>query len=368
MVDSKNSKSDIVSADNVEGLKAIADSFAMSGHISKALWVALKKLPLVGDTLDILEPLFQGVATMEKRQRRQRINDYVLGVARIKRADIDITNEDLLAVLKKLLQDDETAKTEYYVRLTVSLAESSLDKEMKIYFLRMVSELTCAQILYAREFVIRKTIPLCGFLTTDEAERELTSRDSGMALRGLNTLKNWGLLKEIQEPPKAKMSVGPLYDITDDLKTLMCFLFHPTDLKAEAINQKAKSESDIIIIKHYHSFDDLYVKYLQSALSKADLTVSVVERNDNYRKEKTARCYICNNVLVKGAPEKEYINIFVLQEPDPNDSPINISPPDRSFSIEKAVFMGEGNAEKKVRLLLCNKLEQVAEYVVKLLG
>lgn len=366
MVDSNNSESNIVSAKNIEELKAITDAFSMSGYISKSLWIALKKIPLLGDTLDVLEPLFQGIAAMEKDQRRKRINDYVFGIAHINRGEIDITKEDFLAVLKKLLQDDETAKTEYYARLTVSLAESSLDTGMKIYFLRMVSELTCAQILYAREFVIRKTIPLCGFLTTDEAERDLTSSDSGIDLRGLNTLKNWGLLKEAQEPPKAKVSVGPLYDITDDLTVLMSFLFHPDEMKADVINKEAKADSDVIIINHYCSVNDLYVNHLQSVLSKAGLTVSVVERNDNYRKEKTARCYIYNNAMSKGRSHKEYINIFVLQKPDPNDSPINLSSPDRSFEIDREIFMGTGNAAEKDALLLCETLDQVAEYVLKL--
>lgn len=82
----------------------------------------------------------------------------------------EIPPEDFLAVIHKLLQDDEDAKVWLYVHLCVALARSTLDRDTRLNYLRITSELTISQIHFARELYLRNGIPLKGYLSTDAVQ------------------------------------------------------------------------------------------------------------------------------------------------------------------------------------------------------
>lgn len=67
------------------------------------------------------------------------------------------------AIVTKLLLDDEKRKTEFYIKLTIELARSDLDPDLKIYYINTLSELTGADIDFARKLYIRQTVPLRGY-------------------------------------------------------------------------------------------------------------------------------------------------------------------------------------------------------------
>ncbi|HAK3430677.1 TPA: hypothetical protein H1R55_003628 [Salmonella enterica] len=89
-----------------------------------------------------------------------------------------------------------TGITEYYTRLTVSLGCTPLSvmpEDLRYHFIRLVSSLTCYQIAFARELKIRKTVPVRGTASFEEAELALTGLDSGMAMQAVRALQNAGL-------------------------------------------------------------------------------------------------------------------------------------------------------------------------------
>ena len=118
------------------------------------------------------------MAAYEDLERFNRIRDYLLGLSDYTREqmDGDLSSGELLAILRRLQEDDEAGKTHFYVRLTVSLAECNLDANQRMHFLRMLSALTLFQIQYARELFIRKTVPLRGYSSLEQTERALTGR------------------------------------------------------------------------------------------------------------------------------------------------------------------------------------------------
>lgn len=303
---------------------------------------------------------YRALIKLEHEQRQNRLADFIMGIAKDNAEIPDIPPEDFLAVVRKLLQDDEDEKVWRYVRLCVMLARSTLDPDTRLYYLRMTSELTVSQINFARELYLRNGIPLKGYRSTDAAQSELTSAENGMTLRALSTLSNWGLLRAING-----LDGRVSYALTPDMQQLMELLFSPQDLTAEAIGRKAKDTPDVIIVNHIKSVNDLLLTHFRQTLEKKGLSVEVVERNDNFREMMHARCYITNH-LHNGkstyGQSEEYVNMCVLQHPD--DSITKFENPNRKFQVTKDSFWGKGPGQYGGADLLIKELDKMAAYVV----
>ncbi|HBL8851928.1 TPA: hypothetical protein LTW35_004644 [Enterobacter hormaechei] len=303
---------------------------------------------------------YRALIKLEHEQRQDRLAAFIMGIAKDNAEIPDIPPEDFLAVVHKLLQDDEDAKVWRYVRLCVMLARSTLDPDTRLYYLRMTSELTLAQILFARELYLRNGIPLKGYLSTEAAQSDLTSAENGMTLRALSTLSNWGLIK-------ARNVVGalPIYDLTPDMRQLMELLFSPQDLTAEEIGKEAKDTPDVIIVDHIKPVNDLLLTHFRQTLEKKGLSVEVVERNSNFREMKSARCYITNNYYDKHPSHgavKHYVAMNALRHPD--NSTTQIEHPDKQFLVAKDSFTGRGSGKYRGADLLIQELDKLAAYVV----
>lgn len=306
---------------------------------------------------------YSALIKIENEQRQNRLADFIMGIAQDCPELPDIPPEDFLAVVRKLLQDDEDAKVWRYVRLCVMLARSTLDRDTRLYFLRMTSELTLAQIHFARELYLRNGIPLKGFLSTEAAKSELTGAENGMTLRAISTLSNWGLIKA-----RNVVSDTLVYDLTGDMQQLMALLFYPQDLTAEAIGLEVKDTPDVIIVNHIKSVNDLLLTHFRQKLEKKGLSVEVVERNDNFREMMHARCYITNHIhtgeLAYGQRE-EFVHMCVLQHPD--DSITELKHPNRKFQVTRDSFWGKGAGQNGGADLLIRELDKMAAYIVELL-
>ncbi len=304
---------------------------------------------------------YTALIEIENEERQNRLEDFIMGIAQNFPELPDIPPEDFLAVVRKLLLDDEDAKVWFYVRLCVELARSPLDRDTRLYYLRMASELTVSQIHFARELYLRNRIPLKGYLSTEAAQSDLTSAGNGITLRALSTLGNWGLIK-------ARNVVGDttVYDLTPDMPQLMELLFSPQRLTAEEIGKEAKDTPDVIIVNHIKSVDDLLLTHFRQALEKKGLSVEVVERNDNFRETKQARCYITNHFHTSesefGRP-KESVCMCVLQHPD--DSTTKLKHPNRQFLVPRDSFWGKGAGQYRGADLLIKELDKMAAYIVE---
>lgn len=322
---------------------------------------AIAEETTLGKATKAFRQSYKALTEIENEQRQNRLEDFILGMAQVFPELPEIPPEDFLAVVRKLLQDDEDAKVWLYVHLCVTLARSALDRDTRLYYLRMTSELTVSQIHFARELYLRNGIPLKGYLSTNAAQGELTSAENGMTLRALSTLSNWGLLRAINV-----LDGGVSYALTPDMKQLMELLFSPQDLTAEEIGKEAKDTPDVIIVNHIKSVNDLLLTHFRQTLEKKGLSVEVVERNSNFREMKSARCYITNHVSngrsTYGQAE-EYVCMCVLQHPD--DSTTELKHPNRKFQVTKDSFWGKGSGQYRGADLLIKELDKMAAYVVE---
>ncbi|EHG8285163.1 hypothetical protein J5259_005357 [Klebsiella oxytoca] len=322
---------------------------------------AIAEETALGKATKALRQSYRALIEIENEQRQKRLEDFILGMAQEFPELPEIPPEDFLAVVRKLLQDDEDEKVWFYVHLCVMLARSTLDRDTRLYYLRMTSELTVSQIHFARELYLRNGIPLKGYLSTEAAQSELTSAENGMTLRAFSTLSNWGLIKT-----RNVLDGGAVYDLTPDMPQLMELLFSPQDLTAEEIGKEAKDTPDVIIVNHIKSVNDLLLTHFRQTLEKKGLSVEVVERNSNFRDMKSARCYITNhfsNGKSTYGQSEEYVCMCVLQHPD--DSIIELKHPNRKFQVTKDSFWGKGPRQHRGTDLLIKELDKMAAYIVE---
>ncbi len=111
-------------------------------------------VPIAGPHIQAAEQMFKLFSEINAEMCRDRFNRYIMGIGEICEDEVDISREHFSALVKKLVLDDEDKKTEYYIRLTVSLARSSLSDDEKMFFIHTLSELTCFDIEYARKLYI----------------------------------------------------------------------------------------------------------------------------------------------------------------------------------------------------------------------
>lgn len=314
----------------------------------------------LGKATKALRQGYRALIEIENEQRQNRLEDFILGMAQEFPELPEIPPEDFLAVVRKLLQDDEDEKVWLYVHLCVTLAKSTLDRDTRLYYLRMTSELTVSQIHFARELYLRNSIPLKGYRSTEAAQSELTSAENGMTLRVLSTLSNWGLLRAING-----LDGAVSYALTPDMKQLMELLFSTQNLTAEEIGKEEKDTPDVIIINYIKSVKDLFLTHLRQTLEKSGLSVEVVERNSNFREMKSARCYITNNIYTDHSSPgsvKRYVSMYALRHPD--NPTTQIQHPDKQFLVAEDTFLGKGPGKDGGADLLIKELDKMAAFIV----
>lgn len=283
---------------------------------------AIKQVPLVGGMVTTADKIFHGLAEIEDTERQQRLKDYVIGILENYQEDVEFRTEDVLPVIRKLATDDEASKTKYYTRLSINLGRMDVSRfptDIRYYFIRMVSELTCFQIEYAREFYIRDTIPLCGYPDCKSAVTEFLCENTGPHLHARRHLVNWGLL---EEKSSALLSGGTRtdYSRTEDLNLLMEYLFRPYELLPDVIGRTGKAVFDVIIINNLE-LGDLFPTALRERLERAGLTVGMTDRVSDHQHQMVARRYVWN-CLTSQYPhgqEQKIVEFTVLDAPLPPD-------------------------------------------------
>lgn len=294
-------------------LRAVGREGTFTQAFSKLGMLALKSVPGGEAVIELTQVL----TNRENSERQRRLQCYVLGVVQDEQYSdtVELLEQDVIPVIRKLAADDEAAKTEYYIRLTVALGRTpvnTMPADLRYHYIRLVSSLTCYQIEFARQLKIRQTVPVCGTVSFEEAELMLTGQESGMALQAVRTLQNAGLLKERPQKATWKGSPPTLYDTTSDFDTLMKLLFHPGDFEPETVGLQRKDVSDIILVGTPRFIDNLYETYLPEALSRADLAVRIVEKNEKHLTTHWAPLYLHTGLYNEGS--KEFIKLYLTQE------------------------------------------------------
>lgn len=274
-----------------------------------------KSIPLVGPHIEAAEKMFTLFSEINATTCRDRFNRYIMGIGEICDDEVDITREHFSALVKKLVLDDEDKKTEYYIRLTVSLARSSLNDDERLFFINVLSELTCSDIDYARKLYVATNVPVKGFKTSESAQLSITSQKKAMSLRSLNKLISSGLAYEDRT---GEVKANPNYKLTSDLESLLGFIFHPDDLKPTALSIESKEEYDVIIMDSGISCHGLYPNIIYRQLRAAGIKVCI-EKNENCISDKLAKFFICArtaNAMNGQGQWKSYGEISVLTNLD----------------------------------------------------
>lgn len=213
---------------------------------------------------------------MEQKQCHSRVEDFVTGIVKTLPDQADISAEDFLAILHKVLQHDEQSKIWFYARLLVKLGTGMLDRDTRFHLIHLTYNLTFKQIMLARELYLRKTLELRGYNTREETELELTSTKNGMT-----QIANWGLIREDRS---GDIRCDPLYILNDDMNTLIDLLFDERDLNANVINKVLKDRPDVVILTSINSDGNLYKTELPQALEKQGLKVVILPNNSEHEK------------------------------------------------------------------------------------
>ncbi|EBD6220794.1 hypothetical protein IAS44_002060 [Salmonella enterica subsp. enterica serovar Anatum] len=248
-----------------------------------------KSIPLVGPHIEAAEKMFTLFSEINATTCRDRFNRYIMGIGEICDDEVDISREHFSALVKKLVLDDEDKKTEYYVRLTVNLARSSLNDDERLFFIHVLSELTCSDIDYARKLYVSTNVPVKGFKTSESAQLSITSSKKAMSLRSLNKLISSGL---VYENRTGDVKANPSYKLTSDFERLLGFIFHHDDLQPTALSIESKEEFDVIIMDSGFSCNGLYPKIIYHQLRAAGIKVCI-EKNENCISNKLAKFFIC---------------------------------------------------------------------------
>ncbi|CAK9887190.1 MAG: hypothetical protein XXXJIFNMEKO3_LKCDNKCA_00138 (plasmid) [Candidatus Erwinia impunctatus] len=181
-------------------------------------------------------------------------------------------------------------------------------------------------------------------------------------LKSLHKLINHGLLDENRI---GDIRAKPLYNMTDELKTLISYLFHRDDLIPTAIDENPKEPFDVIIIDCYKSLDNLYITHIRDTLTNKDISVDIVQYKDDYRLKKNAKLYIKNKIMerISGSMSTKYMQVFVLCDPD-SDTLKQSHSGERVFEIEEDNFIGAVSNRATARKALLTTLTKVTDYVV----
>lgn len=334
---------------NDKGIREILGKVVKSG---------LKKMPGVGTVLTLLDEGYQAVMDMEQKQRHARVEDFVTGIAKTLPDQADISAEDFLAVLRKVLQDDEKSKIWFYVRLLVKLGTGTLDRDTRFHLIHLTYNLTFKQIMFSRELYLRKTLELRGYNTREDAELELTSTKNGMTQRAIFTFTNWGLIREDRT---GDIRRDPLYILNDEMNTLINLLFDERDLHANVIDKELKDRPDVVILTSIKSDGNLYETELPQALEKQGLKVVILPNNSEHEKETLGGIYV--ELSTESRQQHYRDEIFtcvgVRITPDKNgDKLVNVR-------INQAIFNGSNKLKTSLDPLRA-QLNKVRDEVLRL--
>ncbi|EDR4482581.1 hypothetical protein AGB91_004638 [Salmonella enterica subsp. enterica] len=324
-----------------------------------------KSIPLVGPHIEAAEKMFTLFSEINATTCRERFNRYIMGIGEICDDEVDISREHFSALVKKLVLDDEDKKTEYYIRLTVSLARSSLNDDEKLFFIHILSGLTCFDIEYARKLYITTSSPIKGYKSTVLAQVSLTSQKSGMALRSLNKLITSGL---VYEDRAGEIQANPMFKLTDELERLLGFIFHKDDLEPEALSIEPKEEYDVIIIESSEIYSGAYPNSIYRSLKAAGIKVCI-EKNEDCITTKLARYFISVKTGSGLNGEGEWIEfgqIYVLKRLDSSSKRFYENEHSETVSISN--FKPKDNDQTYDASLLNIALNNIAAFVLNRLS
>lgn len=320
-------------------MKKLSKSLMQNHKVVKDAALAFAKMvPIAGPHVLAAEQFVKVLSEINSQLFRDRFDRYIMGIGAICEDEVDISREHFSALVKKLVLDDEDKKTEYYIRLTVSLARSTLGDDKKLFFIHILSELTCFDIEYAHKLYIMTNSPIRGFKSAAAAQVAFTSQKNGLNLRSLNKLITSGLIYEanVIHPEKSK-----IFKFTEELQFLLKYLFHRDDFSPRVFGFDTKKHYDVIIMECDEFYDDLYQASISQKLEAGGLSVRVAN-NDNAMSEIIASFYI-DTRLGEGMDGEPYGTIEIYSHTDSKSFTYTERENWQNFDSKSVIFNDDGS-------------------------
>lgn len=214
---------------------------------------AAESLPLIGPAVGVIKGLVENSKDLYDAINRQKLYDFYMGIYKL---DDDkekcVTNESLGVIVRKLLQDDEATKTNFYSRFIVNVASSKYNENERTELIIILSKLTSFELELARKYYINSKYEIdnLGFIVEQLANISDTS--DGFELKAIANLKANGLVYE----SKINRTLPYQYNITTNtLDSLVKLIYFENELKPESIGASYDSREsvDVFIFNAFHT-------------------------------------------------------------------------------------------------------------------
>lgn len=264
------------------------DAIKSAGKIT--LIRAAKYVPGLANTIDGFREFKGLIAETQSKLHELKLKEYLLGISECP-DDIVITDEDFSHVIRQLVKDDEISKTGFYYKLTISLSNSTMDRDERAFYINTLGSLTRYEIEFARQCLIYSSFDISGYKDRKDQMSELISGNDGILLKTVNKLISGGLIfdtKSAGDPVSVKAS----YNKTTQLEKFISYIYENIFINPEAIHEKEKDKFDILYV--LHSDDDYTKKIYEEIISmyeKDSIKVGIVTTNGWWEYKSTARVF-----------------------------------------------------------------------------
>lgn len=266
------SSSDLVKREEKKALiKLIKDVVIESGT------KIVETVPVIGPAAGLIKGLVENSKNLFDATNKQKLYDYYMGIYEL---DDDkekyITNENLAFIIKKLLQDDEEQKSNFYSRLTVNIARSEYSKQERIDFISVLSKISCSDIDMAVRIFVHEKFNIKTYNNIQEQLVGISKTRIGNELKSLNVLLFNGL---IYDPVKGKAGV-PHYAMTEFMKQFLYLIIDESKLTPESLSLERKDKVNIFFEQNheYMGAKEMYDERIIKPLKDMEYSVIIMQK------------------------------------------------------------------------------------------
>lgn len=150
-------------------------------------------LPIIGPAIESIKGLAENTKNLYDAINKQKLYDFYMGIYSLDE-DIEkyLKHENIAFVVKKLIQDDDSRKTEYYSKLIVNISNSNHSIEERIYFITTLSKISVLDIDNLIKIVFDNEISNYRTMFKYKLYNSINTLDRA----SYNNLLNCGLLQE----------------------------------------------------------------------------------------------------------------------------------------------------------------------------
>ncbi|WP_337237534.1 hypothetical protein [Proteus faecis] len=209
-------------------------------------------------------------------------------------------------IIETVMKDTEKDKLEYYINLTLNIANSDFDTQERRDITRILKSLSVSDIELAKKYYVYGTYELVGYQNIAEQLSLLYGDDDGFLLKSINSLQSNGL---IYDSSKGKVSNIIYFQNTGLLNQIVRLICKKEEIEPIVYNLKEKEIYDILIIDHV-----IYNKgrgdRLINNLQKINISAKFIDSEEVDNFEYHGKYFLNHIVSKTGNEEKIIFELF----------------------------------------------------------